>query len=145
MFRREIICAAASAALLLSTGFAHAADSAENSNYDPKYPFPVPGKVTVVDFGASWCASCPEMEALMKEMQKEYGDRAAFVTIDIDKWRGIEDIFLIDQMPAQIFYDAKGEPIWKHTGSVDADTMRERVNILIEGSKSLISAGIEPQ
>ena len=39
-------------------------------------------------------------------------------------------------MPAQIFYDAKGEPIWKHTGSVDADTMRERVNILIEGSKS---------
>ena len=58
------------------------------------------------------------------------------VTIDIDKWRGIEDVFLIDQMPAQIFYDAKGEPIWKHTGSVDADTMRERVNILIEGSKS---------
>ena len=41
MFRREIICAAASAALLLSTGFAHAAGSAENSNYDPKYPFPV--------------------------------------------------------------------------------------------------------
>ena len=57
MFRREIICAAASAALLLSTGFAHAAGTAENSNYDPKYPFPVPGKVTVVDFGATWCAS----------------------------------------------------------------------------------------
>lgn len=136
MFRREIICAAASAALLLSTGFAHAAGTAENSNYDPKYPFPVPGKVTVVDLGATWCASCPEMEELMKQMQKEYGDRAAFVTIDIDKWRGIEDVFLIDQMPAQIFYDAKGEPIWKHTGSVDVDTMRERVNILIEGSKS---------
>ena len=134
MFRREIIGAAAAAALLLSTGFVQAADAAKaDSNYDPKYPFPVPGKVTVVDFGASWCASCPEMEKLMIEMQKEYGDRAAFVTIDIDKWRGIEDIFLIDEMPAQIFYDAKGEPIWKHTGPVDADTMRERVNILLEG------------
>lgn len=96
-------------------------------------PFPVKDKVTVVDFGAPWCASCPEMEKLMVEMQKEFGDRAAFVTINVDEWQGIEDIYLIDQMPSQIFYDASGEPIWKHVGTVDADTMRERVEILIKG------------
>lgn len=94
-------------------------------------PFPVKGKVTVVDFGAKWCASCPEMEALMKQMQKEYGQKAAFVTIDIDEYPGIDDKYLIESMPTQIFYDAAGEPIWKHTGSVSAEQMRERVNILL--------------
>lgn len=147
MKRRELIGAGLTAAMLTTIGVAGAAEAGKESEKTAEktavkkaprrdlkdVPFPVKGKVTIVDFGASWCASCPEMEKLMIEMQKEYGDRAAFVTIDIDKWRGIEDIFLIDEMPAQIFYDAKGEPIWKHTGPVDADTMRERVNILLEG------------
>ena len=67
------------------------------------------------------------------EMQKEYGDRAAFIVINIDEWNGIENDYLIEEMPAQIFYDASGEPIWQHRGPVDAETMRERVNILLKG------------
>ena len=70
------------------------------------------------------------MAKLMEEMQKEYGDRAAFIVINIDEWNGIENDYLIEEMPAQIFYDASGEPIWQHRGPVDAETMRERVNIL---------------
>lgn len=98
-----------------------------------KVPFPVKGKVTVADFGADWCAGCPEMFALMDEMQKEYGDRAAFVKVDIDKYQGIENTWLIEQLPSQIFFDAAGEPIWIHVGSIDKETLRERVEILIAG------------
>lgn len=147
MKRREFIGAGLSAAMLAAVGTVEAAEADREAETtadktpakkaprrDLKdVPFPVKGKVTIVDFGASWCASCPEMAELMGQMQKEYGDKAAFITIDIDEWQGIEDVYLIDEMPAQIFYDRKGEPIWKHVGPVDADTMRERVNILLEG------------
>lgn len=126
MIRRQFIGALiGAAALALSMGSASAADWKE--------PFPVKGKVTVVDFGAEWCASCPEMAQLMKEMQKEYGERAAFVVIDIDKYPGIDDKYMIETMPTQMFYDAKGEPIWIHKGALDKETLRERVDILIAG------------
>lgn len=128
MLRRQIITALlGAAAMALSFGNAQAQDWKE--------PFPVKGKVTVVDFGAEWCASCPEMVKVMKDMQKEYGDRAAFVIIDIDKYKGIEDKYMIETMPSQMFYDAFGEPIWIHQGYIEPAELRERVDILIEGSK----------
>lgn len=128
MFRRQMIGALASAALLAGlSANVFAADWVE--------PFPVKGKVTVVDFGAEWCASCPEMEALMKKLQKDYGDRAAFVTVDIDKYPGIDDKYLITSMPTQMFYDVHGEPIWVHTGALDEATLRERADILIDAAE----------
>ena len=68
-----------------------------------KDPFPVKGKVTV------------------------------FVVVDIDKYQGIENKYLIEQLPSQMFFDAKGEPIWIHTGSLSKEELRERVDILLAG------------
>ena len=82
MLRRQILTLAASALALGSLAFGVQAE-------ELKDPFPVKGKVTVADFGAKWCAGCPEMEKIMIELQKEYGDRAAFVVVDIDKYQGI--------------------------------------------------------
>ena len=95
--------AALPGASLLAAEAAADEPAPKKKDKDKDLPFPVKGKVTVVDFGAPWCASCPEMAKL------------------------------IEEMPAQIFYDASGEPIWQHRGPVDAETMRERVNILLKG------------
>ncbi len=129
MFRRQLIAAAGCAAALSLglSGAAFAEDWVE--------PFPVKGKPTIVDFGAEWCASCPEMAQLMNAMQKEYGEKVTFITIDIDKYRGIENKYLIEEMPSQIFYDHTGEPVWFHRGAVDADALRERADILLEAQQ----------
>ena len=128
MLRRQFMAACFGAALIaLSSGASHA------DKTDWKEPFPVKGKVTVVDFGAPWCAGCPETEQVMKDLQKEYGDKAAFIVINIDEYRGIEDKYLIETMPSQMFYDKTGEPIWIHKGQIDHDTLRERVDILLSG------------
>lgn len=127
MFRRQVVTLVASVLALGSMAFG--VQAAEKM----KEPFPVPGKVTVADFGADWCAGCPEMAKLMVEMQKEYGDRAAFVVVDIDKYQGIENKYLIEQLPSQLFFDAKGEPIWIHTGALTKEELRERVDILLAG------------
>ena len=113
MFRRQLIAAAGCAAALSLglSGAAFAEDWVE--------PFPVKGKPTIVDFGAEWCASCPEMAQLMNAMQKGYGENVAF----------------IEEMPSQIFYDHTGEPVWFHRGAVDADALRERADILLEAQQ----------
>lgn len=127
MFRRQFVAAVLGSALIALSAGACAAQK------DWKEPFPVKGKVTVVDFGAPWCAGCPETEKVMKDLQKEYGDKAAFIVINVDEYQGIEDKYLIEMMPSQMFYDKTGEPIWIHKGAIDHDTLRERVNILLEG------------
>ena len=126
MFRRQFVAAVLGSALIALSAGAAAAEQ-------KKEPFPGAGKVTVVDFGAPWCAGCPETEQVMRDLQKEYGDKVAFVIINVDEYRGIEDKYLIETMPSQMFYDKTGEPIWIHKGQIDHDTLRERVNILLEG------------
>lgn len=130
MQRRDLLERAAAVAALSAMPFGAALAAEAKDKKEP--PFPVKGKVTVVDFGAPWCASCPEMEELMKKMQKEYGDRAAFITINIDEWGGIENEWLIEELPSQLFFDRTGEPIWQHKGSIEADKLRERVDILLK-------------
>lgn len=125
MNRREIL------ALLFLGSFLCCAYAQEKPE-----PFPVQGKVTVVDFGASWCAGCPEMSQRMSDMQKEFGQRAAFVVIDIDEFPGIEKKYLIERMPHQRFYDASGEPIWAHNGDIEVEELRDRVNFLIDYSQN---------
>ena len=120
MKRRQLIAGVSAAALLTSTAVMAATEKPE--------PFPLQGKVTVVGFGASWCAGCPEMAQRMKEMQQEYGDRAAFVVVDIDDYPGIEDKYLIDRMPHQRFYDAFGEPAWAHNGDISKEDPRRLLN-----------------
>ena len=95
MFRRQFVAAVLGSALIALSAGAAAAEQ-------KKEPFPVAGKVTVVDFGAPWCAGCPETEQVMRDLQKEYGDKVAFVIINVDEYRGIEDKYLIETMPSQI-------------------------------------------
>lgn len=93
-------------------------------------PFPVPGYVTVVDFGAEWCATCPEMVQVFKDLQKKYGHLAKFVIIDIDDYQDIEKKYVLEQLPSQIFFDKTGEPIWEHVGVATAEQILERVDFL---------------
>lgn len=126
MFRRKLLGAFVCAAGLLSVA------TASQAVVPREEPFPVKDKVTVVDFGASWCATCPESVALMKKMQKVYGDKVAFVVIDIDEYPDIDVKYMVESMPQQLFYDMHGEPIWQHNGNITEEALRERVDILLK-------------
>jgi thioredoxin 1 len=55
----------------------------------------------------------------MRELEKEYADRAAIIFIDVWENQDVPEQFNIDTIPTQIFYDASGKEQYRHVGFLD--------------------------
>ncbi|MFP4393204.1 MAG: thioredoxin family protein [Desulfohalobiaceae bacterium] len=95
---------------------------------------PVPGKVTMLDLGADDCKPCKMMAPILEELKKAYAERAAIVFIDVRKNREAAKEYDIQTIPTQIFFNANGEEVQRHTGFMDKETI----------IKKLADLGVEP-
>lgn len=113
-------------------------------------PVPVPGRITVVDLFATWCAPCDEQVEILDEVRREYGD-VAFVsvtnerlgeslnkrdiadwwaenggtwTVGLDPGSDLMAAFAADGLPYIAITDTAGAVQFEHGGLVDADTLR---------------------
>jgi thioredoxin 1 len=59
------------------------------------------------------------MAPIMRELEKEYADRAAIIFIDVWENPDVPEQFNIDTIPTQIFYDASGKEQYRHVGFLD--------------------------
>jgi thioredoxin 1 len=75
------------------------------------------GKPTILAFGMSHCYSCLAMSKVFAEVldvQPEF----QIYSIDSQKERLISrDTYKLKEMPTQIFFDASGEEVFRHTGA----------------------------
>jgi thioredoxin 1 len=85
---------------------------------DPSLPheIPVKGMVTMVDFGAPFCAPCKAMAPFLEKLAKEYQGRAAIVVLDVGKASEVCERFGITELPTQVFYNKEGKEILRRTG-----------------------------
>jgi thioredoxin 1 len=85
---------------------------------EPGIPPKVPVKdmVTMVDFGAPFCAPCKAMSPFLEKLEKEYKGRAAIVILDVGKAPELSERFGITEIPTQIFYNKQGKEVFRHTG-----------------------------
>jgi len=69
------------------------------------------GKVTYLDFWASWCGPCKKSFPWMSEMQSRYGSRGfQVIAINLDKKREDADRFLAETPASfKVAFDGKGE------------------------------------
>jgi thioredoxin 1 len=77
---------------------------------------PVKGMVTMVDFGAPFCAPCKAMAPFLEKLEKEYKGRAAIVVLDVGKAPKVCERYGITELPTQIFYNNEGKEILRHKG-----------------------------
>jgi len=77
---------------------------------------PVEGMVTMVDLGAGTCIPCKMMAPILEKVEKDYLGKAAIVFIDVRKHREAAKRFGIKAIPTQIFYDRKGQEVYRHEG-----------------------------
>lgn len=80
---------------------------------------PLPGKVTMIDLGATECLPCKMMAPIIEELQKEYEGRAEILFIDVWKNPDQAKKYGIRAIPTQIFFDQTGREVLRNTGFMD--------------------------
>ena len=70
----------------------------------------------LLDLGAGKCVPCKMMAPILEDLKKECAEK--FVTEFIDVWQN-EDAakkYGVETIPTQIFFDASGKELFRHTG-----------------------------
>ena len=70
----------------------------------------------LVDLGAGKCIPCKKMAPILEELKKEYAGRMEVEFIDVWKNPDAGKAYGIEMIPTQIFYDASGKELVRHTG-----------------------------
>ena len=78
--------------------------------------FPVKGMVTLIDLGSNSCIPCKMMAPVLEKIKERYQGKAEVVVIDVWKHRDQAQRFKIRAIPTQIFFNEKGDEVFRHLG-----------------------------
>ncbi|HUT57005.1 MAG TPA: thioredoxin family protein, partial [Phycisphaerae bacterium] len=85
------------------------------------------GKVTMVEFGAEWCPPCKQMKPVIKQIKDERKD-VNIITIDVDQNRPLSMRYGVQNLPTQIYFDVKGEEVFRHEGSTPKKMILDKLD-----------------
>ncbi|MEI7940127.1 MAG: thioredoxin family protein [Verrucomicrobiota bacterium] len=69
-----------------------------------------------VDLGADKCIPCKAMAPILEELKQAYAGRMEVEFIDVRKNSDALKAYMVAVIPTQIFYDASGKDLDRHTG-----------------------------
>jgi thioredoxin len=72
-------------------------------------------KLTMVDFYATWCGPCMQMDPFVKEIKSEKKDLVNVIQVDTDKFTEIAEKYQIDALPTLIFFK-EGKIVHREVG-----------------------------
>lgn len=81
----------------------------------------ISGKPTLIDFGLRTCNVCKKMAPYLESVASEYRGRANILFIDVRVDQDVAQKFRVQMLPAQIFIDAQGKEVQRHTGYLDKE------------------------
>lgn len=84
-------------------------------------------QMVLVDFHASWCGPCKEMEPFIQKIAKKYTGKVKVVKIDVDENATLTKQLGITSIPVLFLYK-NGKRIWKNTGFADQKTIEKQLN-----------------
>ncbi len=70
----------------------------------------------LLDLGADKCIPCKAMAPILEDLKKEYAGRMDVEFIDVWKNQGAGKEHGVEMIPTQIFFDAEGKELFRHTG-----------------------------
>lgn len=75
------------------------------------------GRPTILSFGMSHCYSCIAMSKVFAQILEVYPHYQIY-SIDSQKDRLVaRDTYKLKEMPTQLFFNEKGEEVFRHTGA----------------------------
>ena len=74
-----------------------------------------------LDLGADKCMACKAMEPVLKKLREKYQGELQVEFIDVWKNPKEAEKYNIKSIPTQIFFDADGKEISRHTGFISEE------------------------
>jgi thioredoxin 1 len=97
------------------------ASAAEPANTAAEEPASAAGLPRLVDLGAKNCIPCKMMAPILEDLMENYAE--SFRTEFIDVWEHPQEaqLYGIETIPTQIFYDAAGKEQFRHVGFISKE------------------------
>mmetsp|Transcript_39820 Transcript_39820/g.84874 ORF Transcript_39820/g.84874 Transcript_39820/m.84874 type:complete len:165 (+) Transcript_39820:107-601(+) len=83
------------------------------------------GKLTVVDFTATWCGPCQMIAPIYKELSEEFGSKANFIKVDVDENPEAAQKYGVSAMPT--FLLIKGGEVVDRLMGANSARLRELI------------------
>jgi thioredoxin 1 len=84
---------------------------------DPKVGKPAPETLPVLlELGSTGCVACKAMAPIIDGLKETYAGKLDVEFVDVEKEREVAEMYGIQAIPTQIFFDADGNEIFRHTG-----------------------------
>ena len=81
------------------------------------------GKPILVDFGANSCMPCRQLRPILKEIEKEYAEKAKILVVDVYKYQDLAREHRVQLIPTLIFFNKEGKEAFRHVGAWDKETI----------------------
>ena len=75
------------------------------------------GKISIIQFSATWCAPCRELKPVMEQISNEMSDKLNFFYMDIDSSPSTPTLFGIRGVPTLILFGKNGEILNQKVGA----------------------------
>ena len=98
----------------------------------------------LIDLGADKCIPCKAMAPILEELKKEYAGRMTVEFIDVWKNEGAGKHYGVEMIPTQIFFDADGKELFRHTGFFGREDILgkwKELGVDISGGKPAVPGG----
>jgi thiol-disulfide isomerase/thioredoxin len=117
------------------------ADHADHDEHEERALEPVPDKITIFDFWASWCEPCKVLEPALAEMQRAHPERVAVVKLDVsdDPPEGVT-------LPHVKVFDEKGVLVLERSSAPgELDALIAAVRAIVEPAAPVVAPEPEPE
>jgi thioredoxin 1 len=77
----------------------------------------------MLDLGSTSCIPCKKMAPILDSLESVYAGKAEIIFIDVRQDKESARKYGITMIPTQIFFDARGNEIYRHIGFFPADSI----------------------
>lgn len=91
---------------------------------------PLPSHTTgiprLLDLGSKGCTACILMEPVLEEVRTKHADKLQVDFIDVWEHEEVPDLYGIELIPVQIFFDANGSELYRHQGFISVEEIESK-------------------
>ncbi len=86
----------------------------------------VKGKLTLVDFSATWCLPCKKLKPVLEKVGKDMENTIALQIHDFDENPDLASQYSIDALPTLLLFK-EGKIVWRFVGVLEEDALKKEL------------------